>query len=51
MRKKKRPAKPLTEKQRVADEQLREALRKADLKTFDRALSRAIKASHSGLGS
>jgi hypothetical protein len=44
MRKKRRPAKsPLSEKTRASDERLREALRSADLKKFDRALANAIK--------
>jgi len=35
--------KPVTEKQRASDEELREKLRNADLKTFDKALGKAIK--------
>jgi len=35
--------KPITEKQRTIDDELREKLRKADLKKFDRALERVIR--------
>ncbi|HEY6418684.1 MAG TPA: hypothetical protein VIX59_06735 [Candidatus Binataceae bacterium] len=34
--------KPISEKQRESDEQLREQLRDFDLKKFDKALSKAI---------
>ena len=36
--------KPVSEKQRAEDEKLRESLRNADLKTFDKALRKALKA-------
>jgi len=35
-------AKPLSEKTRAEDERLRESLRNADMKAFDRALGKAI---------
>jgi hypothetical protein len=35
--------KPITAETRAADERLREALRNADLKAFDRVLAKAIK--------
>jgi hypothetical protein len=35
--------KPLSEKQRESDEKLREELRNFDLRTFDKALDKAIK--------
>jgi len=34
--------KPLSEKQRKSDEELRDALKRFDLKKFDKALGRAI---------
>jgi hypothetical protein len=37
-----KPAKPISERQRAKDEQLREELRNFDLKKFDEALEKAI---------
>ena len=42
-KKKHRAAKPLTEKQRASDDALREVLRTADLKAFDKILTKAIR--------
>jgi hypothetical protein len=44
-RKRKKPAekRPVTAAQRAADDALREELRKADLKKFDKAVERVIK--------
>jgi len=40
--KRSKPPKPISEKQRAEDEKLREKLRHADLKVFDKALEKAI---------
>jgi len=42
VRKSKKPAKPISEKQRASDEALREELRRFDLKKFDGLLKKAI---------
>ena len=39
----KQKEKPISDKQRAADDTLRALLRNADLKTFDKALAKAIK--------
>ena len=41
-RKSKKPAKPISEKQRAKDNELREQLRHFDLKKFDTLLEKAI---------
>ena len=41
-KKRKRLAKPLSDKQRAADDELRALLRNADLKKFDTALKKAV---------
>jgi hypothetical protein len=42
---KRRQAKPLSAKTRATDERLRDTLRHADLKVFDKGLAKAIKSS------
>jgi hypothetical protein len=41
-RKRLKPKKPVSEKQRTSDEKLREELRHFDLKKFDKVLAKAI---------
>jgi hypothetical protein len=41
-KKKPKPPRPLSDKQRASDDALRDLLRNADLKKFDRALGKAI---------
>ena len=43
-RKPSKKRKPVSEKQRESDEKLREELRNADLRKFDKALAKAVKA-------
>jgi hypothetical protein len=43
IRKRSKPKKPISEKQRADGEKLREELRRFDLEKFDRALERAIR--------
>jgi hypothetical protein len=38
-----KPPKPITSKQRESDEKLRDLLRNADMKQFDKALEKAIR--------
>jgi hypothetical protein len=40
---KKKPKKPVSEKQRASDEKLRAELRNFDLKKFDKALEKAVR--------
>jgi hypothetical protein len=42
-KKRSKPPKPISEKQRAEDEKLREELRNADLKRFDEAMGKMMK--------